>query len=203
MGGQRAAVMEGDPGPHQKMIGQLIRGYPHRARRQPVERIRLVEGARHQAREGELHALCAVTLEDEDVQRIEGEKVLIENPVGADLRERAALRRVHVDIIVMLEVGGIFEIAEGGHAVPLGTLACERRRSDGGGDGASAKCERVAPRHIADVGHGRVPVLEAFSASHHHTVGKAAEPYLGSGSCRLKRSQRAVRVLSNVNCGTT
>jgi hypothetical protein len=50
--GERAAVVELDAGPHQKAVGQPIRGYPHRARGKPVEGIRLVGGARHQAREG-------------------------------------------------------------------------------------------------------------------------------------------------------
>jgi hypothetical protein len=53
---------------------------PHRARRKAVEGFRLVGGARHQAREGEFHALRTVAFENEAVERIEGEKVLIESP---------------------------------------------------------------------------------------------------------------------------
>ena len=40
----------------------------------------------------------------------------------ADLRERAAFRRGRVDVVEMLEVGGIFQVAEGGDAVTLGLL---------------------------------------------------------------------------------
>jgi hypothetical protein len=68
------------PGAHQKPVGQPVRGYAHRARSKPVDGVRLVGGARHQAREGELHALRGVSPEDEAVERIEGEKVLIEGP---------------------------------------------------------------------------------------------------------------------------
>ena len=59
----------------------------------------------------------------------------------------------------------------------------------------------IAARQID--GHWREPVLAALCASHHHTVGNAAAPYFGSGSGRPKRSQRAVRLMSWVNCGTT
>jgi len=57
----------------------------HRARRETVQRVGLVLGARHQAREGELHTLRAIALEDEAVERIEGEKVLIEGPRRPDM----------------------------------------------------------------------------------------------------------------------
>ena len=68
MGGERAPVVEGDAGPHQKPVGQSVRGNAHGARSKAVERIRLVGGARHQAAKGELHALRAVALEDEDIE---------------------------------------------------------------------------------------------------------------------------------------
>ena len=41
----------------------------------------------------------------------------------------------------------------------------------------------------------RAPVFAAFASSHHHSVGNAAMPYFGSFSGRLKRFQRAVRIL--------
>jgi hypothetical protein len=117
VGGERAAVVEGDAGTHQKTIGQPVRGYLHRTSGKAVEGIGLVIGARHQAREGELHALRAVAPQDEDVKRIECEKVLIEGPGGSDLGERAALGRIGVDVVEMLKVGRIFEISESRHAV--------------------------------------------------------------------------------------
>ena len=40
-------------------------------------------------------------------------------------------------------------------------------------------------------------------ASDHQTVGKAEPPYSGNRAGRPKRSQRAARTLSSVNCGTT
>src|SRR5262249_3950043 len=120
-----------------------------------------------------------------------------------DLGEDAALGRIHVDVVEMLEVRRIFELAERRHAVTLGSLLRRGRSGDGRGQSAGAKRERIATRHIADVGHERVPILAASWGSHRDTVGEADAPYLARGSCRLKRSQRAVRLLSEVNCGTT
>ena len=56
------------------------------------------------------------------------------------------------------------------------TAKCTRNR------GADAKSENVAARWTV---HVRDPALAAFSASHHHRVGKAEAPYFGSGSGRL------------------
>jgi hypothetical protein len=99
MGGERAAVVELDAGPHQKAVSEPIRGYANRARGEAVEGIRLIGRARHQAGEGELHALRAVALEDEDVERIEGEKVLIEGAARPDLGEQPALWRIR-DVVL-------------------------------------------------------------------------------------------------------
>ena len=52
-------------------------------------------------------------------------------------------------------------------------------------------------------GRFRFAVLPTLSGSDHQTVGNAAPPYSGNGSGRPKRSQRAARTLSSVNCGTT
>src|SRR5262249_13329428 len=128
---------------------------------------------------------------------------LIEDPVRPDLGEHAALGGIGVDVVEMLERCRIFEVAERRDAVALGLFLRPRRASDRRCERTGPECEGMASRHLADVGHGRVPVLAAFSASHHHTVGKAEAPYFGNGSGRLKRSQRAVRLVSKVNCGTT
>jgi hypothetical protein len=202
-GGERAAVVKRDAGPHQETIGEPVRRYLHGTRCQAVLGIGFIRSTDHQAREGELHTLRAVALENEAVKGIEREEVLIEGPGRTDMGEYAAFRRIRIDVVEMLEIRRVFEVAEGRHAVALGAFLrigrphhhrCERARS---------KKERIAARHIAAIGHWRVPVLAAFSASHHQTVGNAAAPYFGSGSGRPKRSQRAVRLLSLVNCGTT
>ena len=70
------------PGRMQKTVGEPVRRYLHRARSKAVQGVGLVIGARHQARKGELHALRGIALEDEAVERIEGEQVLIEDPVA-------------------------------------------------------------------------------------------------------------------------
>src|SRR6266446_10869615 len=85
VGSERATIAELDPGPQQKTISEPVGRYLHRARSEAVQRVGFVLGARHQAREGQLHTLRAVALEDEAVERIEGEKVLIEGPRRPDL----------------------------------------------------------------------------------------------------------------------
>src|SRR5689334_5043205 len=97
----------------------------------------------------------------------------------------------------MLEVGGILQVAERGYAVPFGVglvlAACwtKRRagqRRAGANDQQVPPSRRVHPRSFDQL---RPPVLAAFSASHHHSEGRPATPYFGSGSAWLKRSQRA------------
>src|SRR5262249_3855995 len=124
VGGERATIVELDAGPQQKTISEPVGRYLHRARSEAVQRVGLVLGARHQAREGELHPLRTIALKDEAVERIEGEKVLIEGPGCPDVGEHATLRGVWIDVIEMLEVGRIFEIAEGRYPMALGVLAC-------------------------------------------------------------------------------
>src|SRR5262249_34744974 len=124
VGGERAAVVEGEAGAHQKTVGQPVRGYLHRTSGKAVEGIRLVIGARHQAREGELHALRAVALEDKAVERIEGEKVLVEYPRRPNMGKDPALRGIWIDVVEMLEFRRIFKIAKSGDAVPLDVLRC-------------------------------------------------------------------------------
>src|SRR5215813_2915818 len=124
MGGDRAAIVELDARPQQKTISESVGRYLHRARGEAIQRIWFILSAYHQACEGELHALRTIALEDEGVQRIEGEKVLIEGPSSPDMRERATLWSVWIDVIEMLEVGRIFEIAEGRNPMALGVLSC-------------------------------------------------------------------------------
>src|SRR5262245_27580055 len=124
VGGERATIVELDPGPQQKTISEPVRRYLHRARSETVERVGFVLSARHQAREGELHTLRTIAVKDEAVERIEGEKVLIEGPSCPDVGEHAALRGAWINVIEMLEVGRIFEIAEGRNPMALGLLRC-------------------------------------------------------------------------------
>src|SRR5215472_11073905 len=129
--------MERELGPQQEAIDEAIWRNPHGARRQAVKRVRLISTAAHQGGEGELHALRGVALEDKGIERIECNEVLVELSRRPELREGTALRRVRIDVIEMLEVRGIFEVAEGRHAVALGLLLCLcRRGQDQRGEGA-------------------------------------------------------------------
>src|SRR5262245_63835521 len=110
------------PGRSRKTISEPVGRYLHRARSEAVQRVGFVLGARHQAREGELYTLRTISLKDEAVERIEGEKVLIEGPSCPDVGEYATLRGFWIDVIEMLEVGRIFEIAEGRNPMALGVV---------------------------------------------------------------------------------
>src|SRR5262249_26954374 len=99
MGRQRTAVVEGDSRSHEETITEPVRRYPHGAR---GKTIRLILGARHQARECQLHALGRVAFEDEAVERIECDDVLVENPGSGNIRKYAALRRLRIDVIKVL-----------------------------------------------------------------------------------------------------
>src|SRR6516164_1494621 len=153
VGSERATIVERDPGPQQKTISEPVGRYLHRARSEAVQRVGLILGARHQAREGELHTLRTIALKDEAVERIEGEKVLIEGPSGPDVGEYAALRGVWIDVIEMLEVGRIFEIAEGRNPMALGVMACFDIRCEGRYEGSRTEEERFAARLFKNIGH--------------------------------------------------
>ena len=95
------------------------------------------------------------------------------------MREDAALWRVRVHIIEMLEVCGIFELPEGRHSVMLGALVGFGFTRQCRDDPANTEDQRRASRKVRQLRHYLVPILAAFSASHHHTVGKAGSAYLG------------------------
>ena len=84
----------------------------HRPRSKAIEGVRFVLRTQHQARESELHALGGISFEDETVERVECKHVLIEEPCRRNMRKYSALLRIWIDIIEILEVRGIFEIAE-------------------------------------------------------------------------------------------
>src|SRR6516164_8566262 len=133
--------------------GSIIAAREDRERSEAVQRVGLVLGARHQAREGELHALCTIALKDEAVERIEGEKVLIEGPSCPDVGEYAGLRGVWIDVIEMFEVGRIFEIAEGRNPMALGVLTCFDILYEGRYKGSRTEEERFAARLLESISH--------------------------------------------------
>jgi hypothetical protein len=147
------------------------------------------------ARAIRLDALRRVAAQDIAVERIEGQRVLVVDRAWADLRKHAALGGFGIDVGEMRKAGPIIQIAEGGHAVPLGGVTglrpgipSERARNEC----ASADAKKLPARKTA---HERDPTLAALAASHHQMVGNADAPYFGSSGGRPKRSQRAVRCL--------
>ena len=124
-------------GPHREAVGELVGRNPHRLRRKPVHRVGFVVGARHQRIKGQLHALGAFALEDEGVERIERLEGLIVGAGRRDRRKQTALRRIRIDVVEMLEVGRVFQVAEHRHAVHLGAAIV------GGGGAKSAGAQRT------------------------------------------------------------
>src|SRR5262249_52070754 len=121
-------------------------------------------------------------------------------------RDQSAFGRVDIDISEVMEIGRVFQVAESGDAVNIAAHAGARRFQPRRSQRAEAEAEHVATRkreQARDAAQERLPVLAAFSSSHHQTFGKAATPYLGSGSGWLKRSHRAARSNPAANCGTT
>jgi hypothetical protein len=162
VGGQRAPIVELDAGTHQEPVDQAVLRYSNGPRGKPVQSIRLVRSAHHQACESELHALGGVALQNEAVQRIESQTVLIENQVRTDIRERPAFRRIRVDIIELLEVGRIFEVPERRDAMTFRRLLRTRTLRQHGGQRRHAEDQRLAAGHIGVVSHWRAPVLSGF-----------------------------------------
>ena len=181
--------------PQGKAVGGLVRGDLHRPRDEPIHRVRLVIGARHQRRKGHVHALRALALQDIGVERVEGKERLVERALRGNEREHSPFRRVDIDIVEMMKIGRIFQIAEHRDAVNIGAgIGRPGRRQQRRAQRADTETEHMPagePRPALKAPQDRLPILAAFSASHHHSVGKPEMPYFGSGSAWLKRSQRA------------
>jgi hypothetical protein len=134
------AVVEFRRGPDEEFIGQAVGRAPHLFSGEAVHGVGLVAGAHHQRCESQLHALRGIALEDEAVERVEGEEVLIVGTVRPDLREHAAFRGIGIDVAKALEIGRIAEIAERRHAVALGRLIGVGCRNKVGPPCAQACC---------------------------------------------------------------
>ena len=192
--GQLRAVVKSRLGAHRETVGQLVGGDLYRLRGKPIHRVGFVVGAHHQGHKGHIHALRALALEDVGVERIKGEKRLV---VGADRRDQRkcpALGGRRIDVVEVMKIGRIFQIAKGRHAVGFGAgfrrpRGPQPRRSER--TNPETKHMLARQRRRAKPAQERLPILAALSASHHHRVGKPDTPYCGSGSGWLKRSQRA------------
>ena len=71
---QRRAVVKFCLRPQSEAVGQPVVGYANAARGKPIHGIGLVARAHHQGREGKLHALRRIALQDVAVERIEGQE---------------------------------------------------------------------------------------------------------------------------------
>src|SRR6516164_251043 len=114
---ERRTVVELGVGADEELIDEPIGRASDFLRGKAVHRVRLVAGADHQRGEGQLHALGGVALEKESVERIEREKILIVETVGADLRKHAALWRAWIDGAKVRQIRRVGELAERGEPV--------------------------------------------------------------------------------------
>ena len=120
MRGQLRAVVKARFRPQRKAVGQLVRRNLHGFRDLAVHRVRLVARPRHQRRKGQFHAARAFAFQDEGVERVERIEGLVVEARRRDGRKQPALRRGHVHIVEMMEVGRVFQVAEHRQAVRLG-----------------------------------------------------------------------------------
>ncbi len=128
IGRDRRAVGELRLRSHLEHDGPLVGRNIAAFRDEPVDRVRLVHGARHQAVEQVFEPLRRVALEDEVVEAVERL-----DAAGARRGEFAALRRVRVDVVEMLEVGGVLQLAE--RRKPVARLGAGGDREQRCGDG--------------------------------------------------------------------
>jgi hypothetical protein len=107
VGGERTSVGEPRLGAEIKGHRHLVVSHLGALRDESIDCVGLVGRWRHQRVEQELQALRRIALENVVVKAVEGG-----NAAPADQREGAALGRVWVSIVEMVEIGGIGQIAE-------------------------------------------------------------------------------------------
>src|SRR5690606_4336658 len=93
-------------------------------RDEAVFRARLIEARFEQRVVDERKARRRLALDDIGIEAVEG--------ADARIAHLAALRRLRVHIVEMLEAGCVFELAEKRDAVPLGITRLRGARSEGG-----------------------------------------------------------------------
>jgi hypothetical protein len=92
--------------------------------------------------------LSRVALEDESVERVEGQEILVVGTVRTDLRKHSALGRMRIDVAKMIEVRRVAEIAESGEAVRFdGVVRAggEHAVSQSGKSRGSGECQYATP----------------------------------------------------------
>src|SRR6516164_1980030 len=127
---ERRTVVEFGASADKELIDEPIGRAADLLRGKAVHRVRLVAGADHQRGEGQLHALGGVALENESVERIEREKILIVETVGADLRKHATLWCVWIGVAEVRKIWRVGEFAERGEPVRLDHLGGAGLRGD-------------------------------------------------------------------------
>jgi hypothetical protein len=193
--GEFCAVVKFRLGPQREAIGELVRRYLHRLRCEAVHRVRLVTGAGHQRRESQVHALRALALQDKGIERIEGLIRLIVGSCRRNRRKHPAFRRRQIDVVEVMEIRRIFQVAEHRQSVRLRSRIDRQRRPEPRSTDSTEPETQHMPagelRPAHKIPQDRLPILAALSESYHHSDGRPDRPYFGIGSAWLKRSHRA------------
>jgi hypothetical protein len=187
---QFGAVVESGLRAQREAIRQLVRRNLYGLCHQTVHRIGFVAGTCHQRRECHVHALRAFAFEDIGVEGIEGLIGLVVGTNRRDQRKCAAFRRGRIDVVEVLKIGRIFQVAE--HRKPMSICAAIRRkcrpqprRARNTGNDTGAKTEHMPAgegRHARKIPQDLLPILAALSASNHHKDGRPERAYFGNSA---------------------
>src|SRR5581483_656646 len=167
VGGKLGAVGEMRLGPQMERHRHAVVGDLCALGDETVHRVGFVARRRHQRVEQKLEPLRRVTLENVVVEAVEGG-----HSAPADEREGAALGRLGVGVVEVLEVGWIGEIAEGGESVL--SLGGGGRGGDQGNDEEGNRPNETSQgvrtgHYLCVADEGRV---RASSWSYHQTCRK-------------------------------
>src|SRR5271154_4931975 len=127
---ERRAVVKARFLAQEEAIEILVRGDPHFLGDKTIDRIRLVIVASHQRIEDPAHACCAVALQNEDIECVEGRGVRVRS-AAARLRDHlAALWRLRIDVSEVWKIGAEGEITEDREAVRFRSTSVGRSVGD-------------------------------------------------------------------------
>src|SRR6185312_6422759 len=128
-----------------------------------------------------------LAFQDVAVKRIEGEEGAVIAAARNDFRVHAALGRVRIDVVEMVEIRRIGEVAEGRHAVALGVLRRGRTDEPAAGAGGGRACQH-AQSETAGYAHFLTTAAAAWPPCLCPTTRRSGKP-----NCRISAASAAGR----------
>jgi len=132
------------PERHRHAVGGNVGGLGN----EPVDGIGFVGGRCHQRVEQHFKALGLVALQDVLVQTVEGVR-----PAGAHRHEAPALGRVRIDVVEMLEVRGVLQVAENRQAMTR--LGRCNRAAGTQHENSKQRCRKAGENPLSPWGEGQ------------------------------------------------